>query len=81
MPKQFSWPHPSDAMNAVAQLSAPGATVVPLPSNPRQSAHQVGQLWLSRVKRAAGGPMTPSGCPGIPPGEALFSRTQNPAEE
>ena len=26
MPKQFSWPHPSDAMNAVAQLSAPGAT-------------------------------------------------------
>ena len=25
--------------------------------------------------------MTPSGCPGIPPGEALFSRTQNPAEE
>jgi hypothetical protein len=38
MPKQFSWPHPSDAMNAVAQLSAPGATNAPFACNPRQSA-------------------------------------------
>ena len=36
---------------------------------------------VSEGKSAAGGPITPSACPETQPDEALFSRTQNPAEE
>ena len=54
MTKQFSWPHPSDAMNAVAQLSAPGATDAPFACNPRRSATRSASFgpWVKRLSRA-----------------------------